>query len=64
MRALKEGGVGVMIFIFLSEKLLYFFLGLCDYWHYSDKFPKMFLQFVGYAPQPQISVINVVSNLI
>ena len=42
MRALKEGGVGVMIFIFSSEKLLYFFLGLCDYWHYSDKFPKMF----------------------
>ena len=28
-----------MIFIFLSEKMLYFFLGLCDYW---DKFPKMF----------------------
>ena len=31
-----------MIFIFLSGKLLYFFLGLCNYWHYSDKFPKMF----------------------
>ena len=28
-----------MIFIFLSEKMLYFSLGLCDYW---DKFPKMF----------------------
>ena len=27
------------IFMFLSGKLLYFFLGLCDY---SDKFPKMF----------------------
>ena len=28
-----------MIFTFLSGKLLYFFLGLCDY---SDKFTKMF----------------------
>ena len=31
--------VGIRIFIFLSGKLLYIFLGLCDY---SDKFPKMF----------------------
>ena len=30
--------MGIRIFIFLSGKLLYFFLGLCDY---SDKFPKM-----------------------
>ena len=38
-RALKEGGVGTRSSIFLSGKLLYFFLGLCDY---SDKFPNMF----------------------
>ena len=31
--------MGIRIFIFLSGKLLYFFLGLCDY---LDKFPKMF----------------------
>ena len=31
----EEGGVGIRIFIFLSGKLLYFFLGLC---YYSDKF--------------------------
>ena len=31
--------MGIRICIFLSGKLLYFFLGLCDY---SDKFPKMF----------------------
>ena len=31
--------MGIRSFIFLSGKLLYFFLGLCDY---SDKFPKMF----------------------
>ena len=43
-RALKEGGVGIRIFIFLSGKLLYFFLGLCDY---SDKFPKMFCSSCG-----------------
>ena len=30
-RALKEEGVGTGSFIFLSEKLLYFFLDLCDY---------------------------------
>ena len=42
--ALKEGGVGTRSFIFLSEKLLYFFLGLCDY---SDKFPKMFCSLCG-----------------
>ena len=30
---------GYWSFIFLSGKLLYFFLDLCDY---SDKFPKMF----------------------
>ena len=39
-RALKEGGVGTRNFTFLSGKLVYFFLVLCD--HYSDKFPKMF----------------------
>ena len=62
MRALKEGGVGIRIFIFLSGKLLYFFLGLCDF---SDKFPKMFCSFAVWNDlQPQISVINVVSNLI
>ena len=37
-RALKEGGVGIRIFIFLSGKLLYFYTFLCDY---LDKFPKM-----------------------
>ena len=31
-------------FIFLSGKLLYVFLGLCDY---SDKFPKMFCSSCG-----------------
>ena len=30
--------MGIRIFMFLSEKLLYFFLDLCDC---SDKFPKM-----------------------
>ena len=36
-----------MIFIFLSGKLSYFFLSLCDY---SDKFPKMHvLQFVRWG---------------
>ena len=38
-RAPKEGGLGTRRFIFLSGKLLHFFLGLCDY---SDKFPKIF----------------------
>ena len=48
MRALKEEGVGIRIFIFLSGKLLYFLLGLCDY---SDKFPKMFWSsFSGECP--------------
>ena len=54
--------MGIRIFIFLSRKLLYCFLGLCDY---SDKFPKMFCSSCGgNALQPQISVINVASNLI
>ena len=44
MRALKEGGVRIRIFIFLSRKLLYFFLGLCDY---SDKCPRMFCSSCG-----------------
>ena len=44
MRALKEGGVGTWSFIFFSGKLLYFYLGLCDY---SDKFPKMFYSSCG-----------------
>ena len=43
-RALKEEGVGTASFIFLSGKLLYFFLDLCDY---SDKFPKMFCSSCG-----------------
>ena len=43
-RALKEGGLDARSFIFLSGKLLYFFLGLCDY---SDKFPKMFCSSFG-----------------
>ena len=34
----------IRIFIFLSGKLLYFFLGLCDY---SDKFPKLFCSLCG-----------------
>ena len=33
-----------MIFIFLSGKLLYVFLGLCDY---SEKFPEMFCSSCG-----------------
>ena len=62
MRALKEERVGARSLIFLSGELLYFFLDLCDY---SDKFPKMFCNSCGgEALQPQISVINVVSNLI
>ena len=36
--------MGTRSFIFLSGKLLYFFLGLCDY---SDKFPKMFCSSCG-----------------
>ena len=36
--------MGITIFIFLSGKLLYFFLGLSDY---SDKFPKMFCSSCG-----------------
>ena len=60
-RALKEGGVRIMIFIFLSGELLYFFLGLCI----RTNFLKCFAgRAVGSALQPQISVINVVSNLI
>ena len=43
-RALKEGGLGTRSFIFLSGKLLYLFLRLCDY---SDKFPKMFCNSFG-----------------
>ena len=36
--------MGIRIFIFLSGKLLYIFLGLCDY---SDKFPKMVFSSCG-----------------
>ena len=43
-RALKEAGVGIRIFIFLSGMLVNFFLGLCDY---LDKFPKMFCSSCG-----------------
>ena len=35
---------GYWVFIFLSGKLLYFFLGLCDY---SHKFPEMFCSLCG-----------------
>ena len=44
LMASEEGGVGIRIFIFLSGKLLYFFLGLRDY---SDKFPKLFCSSCG-----------------
>ena len=54
--------MGTRSFIFLSGRLLYFFLGLYDY---SDKFPKMFaVRVVWKALQTQISVINVVNKLI
>ena len=47
-RALKEGGVRIMGLglgvLFLSRKLLFIFLCLCDY---SDKFPKMFCSSCG-----------------
>ena len=43
-RALKGGGAGIRIFIFLSGKLSHFFLGLFDN---SDKFPKMFCSLCG-----------------
>ena len=36
---MKKGGVGTRSIIFLSGKLLYYFLGLCDY---LDTFLKMF----------------------
>ena len=36
--------MGTRSFMFLSGKLLYFFLGLCDY---SDKFPKLFCSSCG-----------------
>ena len=54
--------MGIRIFIFLSGKLLYFFLGLCDY---SDKFPKMFCSSCGMeCPSTrQISGINVGQKL-
>ena len=59
---MKERGLGISIFIFLSGKLLYYFLALCDY---SYTFPKMFAaRAVGNALQPQISLINVVNNFI
>ena len=48
--------MGTRSFIFLSGKLLYFFLGLYDY---SDKFPKMFaVRAVWKALQTQISESN------
>ena len=60
---MKKGGVSTRSIIFLNGKLLYYFLGLCDY---LDTFPKMFCGSCGmdYALQPQISLINVVSNII
>ena len=51
--------MGIRIFIFLSGELLCFFLDLCDY---SDKI--LTIRAVGNTLQPQISVINVVGNLI
>ena len=42
--------MGIRIFVFLSGKLLYFFLGLCDYSCFA-------VRAVGNALQPQISVI-------
>ena len=36
--------MGIRIFVVLSTKLLYFFLGLCDY---TGKFPKMFCRSCG-----------------
>ena len=36
--------MAIRTFIFLSGKLLYFFLGLCEY---SDKFPKMYCSSCG-----------------
>ena len=64
---MKEGGVGVKIFIFLSAKLLYF-SDLYISWPVSacsDKVLNCFaVRVVGNALQPQISVMNAVSNLI
>ena len=57
-----EGRVDIRIFIFLSRKLLYLFLGLC---YYSEKYPKMFCSSCGMEfPLTEISVINLsqVSN--
>ena len=51
-----------MIFIFLSGKLLYFFLACVTI---RTNFLKCFaVRAVGNALEPQISVINVVSNSI
>ena len=62
-RALKEGGVGPRSFIFLSGKLLYFFFLACV--TIRTNFLKCFgVRAVWNALQPQISVINVVSNFI
>ena len=62
MRALKEGGVGIRIFIFLSGKLFYFFLACVTI---RTNFLKCFaVRAVWNALQLQISDINVVSNLI
>ena len=45
-RALKEGGSGYQDFYIFEREAVILFLGLCDY---SDKFPKMFLQFVRWG---------------
>ena len=61
---LKEGGVGTRSFIFLSGKTVTLFSWPVNF-YYSDKFPKCFaVRAVWNVLQPQISGINVVSNLI
>ena len=59
---MTEGGVGTRSFIFLNARLLYFFLARVTI---RTNFPKCFaVRAVWNALQPQISVINVVNNLI
>ena len=54
---IKKGEAGIRIFIFLSGKVLYFFLGLCV--PIRTNFRKCFAgRAVGNALQPQISLIK------